>query len=87
VVSAIGADGAMLVTPGEVRRFDAAGVDAVIDTTGAGDAFTGALAAALAHGRSASDAVKPGLLAAAKVVSMRSAHGATDAAMECGDLG
>lgn len=40
----------------------------VVDTTGAGDAFVGALAAELAHGRSLQEAVESGIAAGAEAV-------------------
>jgi ribokinase len=40
----------------------------VVDTTGAGDAFAGALAAALGRGASLQDAARRGMSAAAELV-------------------
>jgi ribokinase len=57
VVVTLGAAGALIATPGEVREVSAPEVRAV-DTTGAGDAFTGALAARLAEGEELATAVR-----------------------------
>jgi ribokinase len=57
VIVTLGPDGALVVPrDGDPWSVPAVAVD-VIDTTGAGDAFNGALAAALAEGRSLRDAV------------------------------
>jgi ribokinase len=72
VLVTLGADGVLLVDPDGSRRFSAPAVGAV-DTTGAGDAFNGALAAELAAGRELDDAVRTAIAAAA--LSTR-AHGA-----------
>ncbi|MCQ8241846.1 ribokinase [Rhizosaccharibacter radicis] len=61
VVVTLGADGALLVTPGGCERIAPVAVRAR-DTTGAGDAFIGAFAAHLAEGL----AVKPALEAAGR---------------------
>ena len=75
VVVTLGADGAVLVTPGgEPRWFAAMTVDAV-DTVGAGDAFIGALAAGLAEGRSLDDAVRRGIVAASLSTTKPGARG------------
>ncbi|GAA4697381.1 ribokinase [Promicromonospora umidemergens] len=58
-VVTLGADGALVVTPGGVTHLAAPRVEAV-DTTGSGDAFTGALATGLAEGRSLTDAARLG---------------------------
>jgi ribokinase len=66
----LGAAGALLVGPGgDERRFPAPRVEAV-DTTGAGDAFNGALAALLAQGRGMPEAV-PEAIAAASYSTLR----------------
>ena len=56
VVVTLGAQGAMVIQSSEVERVPAPLIDAV-DTTGAGDAFAGALAAELSIGRSLLEAV------------------------------
>ncbi|MFQ5553873.1 MAG: ribokinase [Acidimicrobiia bacterium] len=53
----LGADGALFVTPGEIGHVPAPPV-AAVDTTGAGDAFCGALAAMLAGGAALDEAVR-----------------------------
>lgn len=68
VVITLGAEGAVLADGGGARRLPARPVDEVLDTTGAGDAFAGAMAAALAAGRELGDAVEAGLVAAAEAV-------------------
>ncbi|MEU3795505.1 sugar kinase [Streptomyces fructofermentans] len=68
VVVKQGADGALIARSGEVRaRVPAAPADPV-DTTGAGDAFTGTFLAALLSGAGAEDAVAEGCLAGARAV-------------------
>lgn len=57
VVITLGEQGASLSTPTECTHIPAFSVD-VVDTTGAGDAFSGAMATALANGNELSDAVK-----------------------------
>ena len=65
VVVTLGAAGALLVPrSGEVRTVPSLPVD-VVDTTGAGDAFSGALAAALAHGLGLPEAVRRAVTAGA----------------------
>jgi ribokinase len=56
VIVTMGTRGALLVTPGSARLFPSPGVRAV-DTTGAGDAFNGALAGALSSGMSIDGAI------------------------------
>lgn len=55
-VITLGADGALVVCGGEVRHIQAPQAGVVVDTTGAGDAFVGVLAAALASQRDLFDA-------------------------------
>jgi ribokinase len=63
VLVTLGADGVLLIA-GEVERIAAPVVD-VVDTTGAGDALNGALAAELAAGRPLRDAAAFAVVAAA----------------------
>jgi ribokinase len=62
IVVTLGADGALLVQGSDATRVPAVPVDAV-DATGAGDAFNGCLAAALAERRSLDDAVRRAVVA------------------------
>ncbi|HWM08523.1 MAG TPA: PfkB family carbohydrate kinase [Solirubrobacteraceae bacterium] len=64
VLVTIGADGALLVGGDAVERLPAPAVD-VVDTTGAGDAACGALAAELAAGRPVLEAARFAMAAAA----------------------
>jgi ribokinase len=68
VVVTLGANGALCVTAEEVRHFPGYTVETV-DTTGAGDSFSGALAAALAAGSHLEDAIKFANAAAALSVT------------------
>ena len=70
----LGSDGAALVTAdGSVKRFAAKKVTAT-DTTGAGDCFIGAFAAALASGASEDSAVQFGIDCATKSVTRKGAQ-------------
>jgi ribokinase len=70
----LGSEGAALVTlDGKVKRFSAKKVSA-IDTTGAGDCFIGAFAAALASGASEESAVQFGIDCATKSVMGKGAQ-------------
>lgn len=70
----LGSDGAALVTTdGAVKRFAAKKVSA-IDTTGAGDCFIGAFAAALASGATEESAVQFGIDCATKSVMRKGAQ-------------
>ncbi len=65
LIMTLGADGALLYQPGaEPQRLPAFPV-AVVDTTAAGDALAGALAAELAAGRALPDALRWGMAAGA----------------------
>jgi len=64
VLVTLGAEGALLLDGDRAERLHAPAVE-VVDTTGAGDAVNGALAAELAAGRPLRDAVKLALTAAA----------------------
>lgn len=70
----LGADGAALATARDVIHIDAPEVEAV-DTTGAGDAFVGALAAGLAEGNTLADACRQAVRVAAYSVR---GHGAQE---------
>ena len=63
VVVSLGSRGAIAAREGELILIDAPATD-VVDTTGAGDAFSGALAALLASDRSLEDAVRGAVVAA-----------------------
>lgn len=72
VVVTLGAAGALHVGPEGLRR--AAGLPAeVVDSTGAGDAFTGVLAAHLAAGGTVADGLARGVAAGALAVTRRGA--------------
>jgi ribokinase len=68
VVLTCGAHGVVVVDASGIETVPAVGVNAV-DTTGAGDAFVGTLAAALAHDASLRDAVRTAVTAAAETVT------------------
>ena len=74
VVVTVGADGALLADGDALERIPAPRVEAV-DTTGAGDAFNGALAAALAGGAALADAVREAVAVAAEAVRRPGARG------------
>ena len=81
VVVTLGAAGAVLATRGSSRRFPAPEIEAV-DTTGAGDAFAGALAARLAEGVSLEMAVPYAVLAGAVAVTSEGAQGSLPTPVE-----
>ena len=64
VVLTLGEQGVLLCTPTETEHIPAIPVN-VIDTTGAGDAFSGALATALANGNNITESVKDATAAGA----------------------
>ncbi|MGW6295719.1 carbohydrate kinase family protein [Streptomyces sp. NPDC055058] len=70
VVVTCGAQGALLARSGEVRSRVPAVTARARDTTGAGDAFTGAFLAALLSGADEGDAVRQGCLAGARAVEV-----------------
>jgi ribokinase len=73
VVVTAGEDGAYLQAPGaELAHFPAPAVTDVVDTSGAGDAFVGALAVRLWHGESLADAVAYGVRVASFTVTAKS---------------
>jgi ribokinase len=73
-VVTLGAAGAILATEGPARNFPAPEVKTV-DTTGAGDAFVGALAVKLAKGALLEEAVPYAVLAGAFAVTREGAQG------------
>jgi ribokinase len=73
-VVTLGAAGAILATTESSRHFSAPDVE-VVDTTGAGDAFMGALAAKLAEGALLEEAVPYAVLAGAVAVTREGAQG------------
>ncbi len=74
VVITLGAQGAVFADTTGVSRLSARTVDQVVDTTGAGDAFAGTLAAALAGGAALEDGVRAGLDAAAFAITREGAR-------------
>lgn len=68
VIVTLGADGALIVTPESAQHVPGYKVG-VVDTTGAGDAFNGALAVGIAEGTALPDAVKFANAAAALQVT------------------
>lgn len=73
VVVTLGAEGAVLAAKGITQRFPAPEVE-VVDTTGAGDAFVGALAAKLAKGTTLEDAVPFAVFTGAVAVTREGAQ-------------
>jgi ribokinase len=73
VVVTVGADGAVFSDGDSMRHLAAPGVE-VVDTTGAGDAFVGALAARLADDASLGDAIAYGVRAGARAVTKEGAQ-------------
>jgi ribokinase len=58
VILTLGPLGALLVRPGEFIHLDGIHIEDAMDTTGAGDAFMGALAVAIAEGKTLEDATR-----------------------------
>lgn len=75
-----GAEGAVVVEARGVRAVPAAPVEAVVDSTGAGDLFAAGFLAALARGRDAVDCARLGALAAAEIIGHVGARPAADLA-------
>lgn len=75
VVITLGAGGVLLVEKGEPTHVPAPEVE-VVDSTGAGDAFCGALAAALARGSSLAEATRIGVAAGALATTSTGAQSA-----------
>ncbi len=73
VVVTLGAAGAMIANNGETTALPAPQVD-VVDTTGAGDAFCGAFAAALARGEGAVTAARSGVIAGSLATTVPGAY-------------
>jgi ribokinase len=71
----LGGAGAMDAKPEGVQRYASIQADRVVDTTGAGDAFVGAVAAALVAGESTQTALRWGLAAGAITVASEGAQG------------
>jgi ribokinase len=75
VALTLGGDGVVVAAPGaRTVRLPAVAARAVVDTTGAGDAFNGALAVALARGEATLDAVGYAMTAAGHAVGARGAR-------------
>ena len=85
-VVTLGASGAVLAAGGTTHGFPAPEVE-VVDTTGAGDAFVGALAARLAGGASLEEAAPYAVLAGAVAVTREGAQGALPTPEEVEELG
>jgi ribokinase len=83
VVVTVGAEGAVVGEGGRVENVPAERVEAV-DTTGAGDAFTGAVAAALSAGCDLVDAVRIGVRAGSYAVGRPGAQASFPRAAELG---
>jgi len=75
VVVTLGPAGAWCAAGGVTEHFDAVRVERVVDTTGAGDAFVGAMAAVLSLGRPLREATRWGLAAGAIAVASDGAQG------------
>lgn len=75
VVVTLGAEGAVILSGDATLRVPAVRVPSVVDTTGAGDAFCGTLAAALAQGEDLENACKLGAAAGALATQKKGAAG------------
>jgi sugar/nucleoside kinase (ribokinase family) len=65
----MGAEGALVVEPGNVSRVPATPVETVVDTTGAGDLFAAGFLFGVARALPLTDAARLGTIAAAEVIS------------------
>ena len=72
-VITLGGDGALLVDFNEIRHFPPYKISKVIDTTGAGDTFNGALASCIAQSMSMAEAVEFAIVAAGLSVTKKGA--------------
>jgi len=86
VVLTSGAAGAILATEELTRHFPALEVE-VVDTTGAGDAFVGALATRLAEGAPLEEAVPCAVLAGAVAATREGAQGSLPTPKDIEKLG
>jgi len=73
IVVTLGGKGALVADEHDIHRLPAPEVT-VVDTTGAGDAFTGAMAAALARGEGVVEAARNGVIAGALAVTRSGAQ-------------
>jgi ribokinase len=85
VIVTLGAAGALVARGGNTFTIPSHPVE-VVDTTGAGDAFCGALAAALAEGRSVAEAVRRGCKAGALATTAVGAQAALPTAADLDDI-
>jgi ribokinase len=85
VIVTLGPDGALLALPGRTEHFPGYRV-AVRDTTGAGDTFTGVLAASLAAGQPLSDCVARAVAASALAVTRNGARAGIPGAAQIDEL-
>lgn len=77
VLVKLGARGSLLVSAdGTTHRQEAIAADSVVDTTGAGDAFTAAFAVALSEGRPFADAMRFGSATATLAIGVKGAMNA-----------
>lgn len=74
VIITLGGEGSVVSDPAGVRRHAAIPAPAVVDTTGAGDTFVGALAAAIAVENDIDAAIDAAALAASNSVSWKGAR-------------
>ncbi|WP_218010910.1 sugar kinase [Herbidospora mongoliensis] len=86
VAVTLGAEGVLLAEGDTLHEIPAVPAPVVVDQTGAGDNFTGALAAWLARGASLPEAVRAGTAAASLSLAGRGGTGRVAAAAEIEDL-